>query len=64
MSDPYQGFFERLFASVRMLITCLLSNTANDLVVENAVKNLNENQLKRYVYEKMYYEPPPNGLWR
>jgi hypothetical protein len=47
-----------------MLITCLFFDTAKQIIIDNAPKGLGENQLKRYVYEKMYNEEPPADLWR
>ena len=56
--------WQKLTVEERFLITDQFYMTAKAIIIDNAPKDLSENQLKRYVYEKMYNEPPPNELWR
>jgi len=63
MNHPYKELIDKLNASERLLITSLFWDTAKEIIVDNAPRDLNENQLKRYVYEKMYGEPAPAGAW-
>lgn len=58
-----QVLWRKLTVEERFLIADHFFMTAKELIIENAPKDLSENQLKRYVYEKMYEEPPPAGLW-
>jgi hypothetical protein len=58
-----QELWQKLTVEERFLIADQFFMTAKELIVENAPKGLSENQLKRYVYENMYEEPPPTGLW-
>ncbi len=63
MKDPLQELFERLTESERLLICAQFYKTARNIIIDNAPPDLSENQLKRYVYEKMYDEPAPHDLW-
>ena len=63
MKNAYKNLIDKLSVSDRFLVTSLFWDTARDIIVDNAPKNLSENQLKRYVYEKMYNEPAPSELW-
>ncbi len=63
MIDPYRELWEKLTESDRFLITGLFWETARDIIADNAPKGLSDNQLKRYIYETMYKEPAPAGLW-
>ncbi len=63
MNDPYKELIDKLSESERMLVTYLFWDTAKQIILDNAPKDLSENQLKRYVYEKMYDEPAPAGVW-
>lgn len=56
--------FQKLTVEERLLIADHFFVTAKEIIIDNAPENLNENQLKRYVYEKMYNEAPPADLWR
>jgi hypothetical protein len=56
--------WKKLTVEERFLIADQFFMTSKELIIENAPKELSENQLKRYVYEKMYNEPPPTELWR
>ena len=64
IDDSVDELMNRLTPSDRMLITSLFWDTAKKIIVDNAPRDLSENELKRYVYEKMYDEPPPVDLWR
>jgi len=55
--------WQKLTVEERLLIMDQFYSTAKQIIIDNAPKHLSENQLKRYVYEKMYDEPPPKGLW-
>ncbi|MBX3244576.1 MAG: hypothetical protein KF685_08995 [Acidobacteria bacterium] len=63
LSEAKRKLWEKLTMEERLLITDQFFMTAKDIIIDNAPKHLSENQLKRYVYEKMYHEPPPKGLW-
>lgn len=56
--------FQRLTIEERLLIADHFFITAKEIIIDNAPQNLNENEMKRYVFEKMYNEPPPAELWR
>ncbi len=63
LSAAKRKLWEKLTMEERLLITDQFYMTAKDIIIDNAPKDLSENQLKRYVYEKMHNEPPPPGLW-
>jgi hypothetical protein len=63
MKEAYRELMEKLTESDRYMITGIFFDTARDIIVDNAPKELTENELKRYVYEKMYKEPAPPGVW-
>jgi hypothetical protein len=63
MRHQLQEIWEKLTVSERVLICAQFYETARDIIVDNAPKDLTENQLKRYVYEKMYHEVPPAEFW-
>lgn len=63
MNDPVQEIWNKLTVSERLLVCAHFRETARDIIIDNAPKELSENQLKRYVYEKMYHEAPPPDLW-
>ena len=63
MKDAYRELIEKLSVSDRFLITGMFWETARDMIADSAPKDLTENELKRYIYEKMYKEPAPEGLW-
>ena len=63
MNDLYKPLINKLTESERILITSLFWDTARKIIVDIAPKELSDNQLKRYVYEKMYSEPAPSDLW-
>ena len=63
MKNAYKNLIDKLSVSDRFLVTSLFWDTARDIIVDNAPKNLSENQLKRYIYEKMYNEPAQSGWW-
>ena len=63
MKDPMQEVWSKLTESDRLLVCAQFYETARDIIVDNAPKDLTENQLKRYVYGKMYHEAPPSELW-
>lgn len=63
MKDAYRELMEKLTKSDRFLITGMFWETASDIIADSAPKGLTENELKRYIYEKMHKEPAPAGLW-
>lgn len=63
MRDSYRPLMNKLSESDRLLVVSLFWDTAREIIVDNAPKGLSENQLKRYVYEKMYDESAPPGIW-
>jgi len=63
MKDAYRELMEKLSVSDRFLITGIFWETARDIIADNAPKGHSENELKRHIYEKMYKEPAPAGLW-
>jgi len=63
MKDAHRELMEKLSESDRFLITGMFWETARDIIADNAPKGPTENELKRYIYEKMYKEPAPSGLW-
>lgn len=56
--------WQKLTQEERFLIADQFYMTAKEIIIENAPKDLGENELKRYVYEKMYNVAPPANLWR
>lgn len=63
LSEAKRKLWEKLTMEERLLITDQFFMTAKDIIIDNAPKHLSENQLKRYVYQKLHNEPPPKGLW-
>ena len=63
MKDPLQEVWSKLTESDRFLVCAQFFETARDIIIDNAPKDLSENQLKRYVYEKLYHEAPPAEIW-
>jgi hypothetical protein len=61
MNEAYRKLIDKLSVSERLLITSLFFDTARDIIEDNAPEGLSENQLRRYVYERMYKEPAPPG---
>ena len=63
MNDPYRELIDKLSESDRLLVVSLFWDTARRIIVDNAPNGLSENQLKRYVYEKMYEVSAPSEVW-
>ncbi len=63
MKDALKELWSKLTESERLLICAKFHETARDIIIDNAPRELSENQLKRYVYEKMCHEPAPPDLW-
>lgn len=63
LSRAKRELWNKLTVEERFLIADQFFATAKDIIIDNAPKHLSDNQLKRYVYEKMYDEPAPKGLW-
>lgn len=63
LSEAKRRLWKKLTVEERLLIADQFFVTTRDIIIDNAPKNLSENQLKRYVYEKLHNEPPPKGLW-
>jgi len=63
IASAKQKLWQKLTVEERFLIADQFYMTSKELIIENAPTNLTENQLKRYVYEKIYNEPPPADLW-
>ena len=63
MSDQFRDLCQKLTIEERFLILANYFETTKKIIAENAPSGLSENQLKRYVYEKMYDEPAPAEIW-
>lgn len=59
-----RNLWQKLSVEGRFLLADHFFMTAKEIIIDNAPRGLSENQLKRYVYEKMYNEPPPDEIWR
>lgn len=59
-----RNLWQKLSVEERFLLADHFFMTAKEIIIDNAPRGLSENQLKRYVYEKMYNEPPPDEIWR
>ena len=64
LDSARRELWQKLTVEERFLLADHFFMTAKEIIIDNAPKDLSENQLKRYVYEKMYNEPPPDELWR
>jgi hypothetical protein len=59
-----QEIWSKLTESERLLVCAQFHESARDIIIDNAPKDLSENQLKRYVYEKLYHESAPADIWK
>jgi hypothetical protein len=57
MRAQHQQIWDKPTESERLLICAQFDETARDIIIDNAPKELSENQLERCVYETMYHEP-------